>query len=322
MPHRLILLYGSSPGAGKSTLSSRLRQALAAQELPVHWIYEDDVLHLDFFAPVMAYMRGEGAKEMTDACLAATAKLVEAYTHSDTIIITDSILPYYDWLFAAKYDVATVASFSQTLEEQLRPLRPLVVYLQADIATALHRAVAQRGAPWLEGSITFMNRWQANQAAPITNLAEVIAYWQQTDRWKVACLSAWAGEILWLDSALYTAEDCAEQLVSYLGLTPVDSQPVPQQADLYSSLAHYAGHYTLCGDEAPDDQRTLTIRQVDGALWVDLYWPNGCRLVPVNASTLQLEDTSHWLEAADPIHTPGARLHYHYRGKIYVYQKA
>ena len=115
MKHHLILFYGASSGAGKSTLSSRLHQALKQANVPTQWLYEDDVQHLDLFAPVMAYMRGEGYTDMPSACLAATPRLVAAYAEGDTVVIADSILPYYDWLLAAGYDEATLQTFNQQL---------------------------------------------------------------------------------------------------------------------------------------------------------------------------------------------------------------
>jgi hypothetical protein len=78
MKHHLILFYGASSGAGKSTLSSRLHQVLKQANVPTQWLYEDDVQHLDLFAPVMAYMRGEGYTDMPSACLATTANLVKS----------------------------------------------------------------------------------------------------------------------------------------------------------------------------------------------------------------------------------------------------
>ena len=315
--HRLIIVYGASPGTGKSTLSSRLRQALADDGQPVQWLYEDDVLHVDYFAPVMTYMRGEGALEMPDACLAATANLIAACAEGDTIVISDSILPYYDWLFAADYAYPAVSTFSATLYELLRPLHPLVVYLQANVEIALTRAVAQRGAAWLHDNIAFMNTWVANQSQPISDLASAIAYIRRADERKVQLFSEWPGDVFWLDSMVHSAAACVSTLLTYLGLTPVISQDHRSPLD----LQHYVGHYAACDDEPLDNQQNLIITLVEGKLWIDHYWPNGCRLVAKNPRDFQLEDTSHWIEFVELDPKPGMQLCYHYRGKLYTYHK-
>lgn len=318
MKHKLILFYGSSSGAGKSTLSSRLQQALKQATVPVQWLYEDDVQHLDFFAPVMTHMRGEGSLDMPGACLAATANLVEAYANGDTVVVADSILPYYDWLLAAGYDNGTLKPFNQQLQEQVRPLRPLIVYLQADIGTVLQRAVDQRGEQWLRDLIMFMNTWNANKSQPIRDQADVIAYLERNDQQKRQLLAEWTGAILWLDSAQHSIDACAATLWHCLDLAPPAKQ-VQQEAA--ASLARYVGHYTTSDIDPPDGERTLAISLRDGELWANLYWPNGCRLLATDERTFQLQDTSHWLAFVDPVNATEPHLHYHYCGKSYAYQK-
>lgn len=315
--YKLIIVYGSSPGAGKSTLSSRLHQQLQQHHLPVQWLYEDDVVHLDLFAPVVAQMHGESTLGLTDACLVATTRLVDAYAADDTIVITDSILPYFDWLFAVGHDVATLREFSAQLQALLSPMHPLVVYLQADVAMVLQRAVDQRGEEWLRGLVDFMNQWSANKAHPIRYLAEAIAYFQATDQQKVQLLLEWVGDVLWLDSAAYSLEECTARLLNNLELTPVDQPPQIPTPDFRC----YAGNYVTSEEDPPDGKQRLTITLNENALWVDLYWPNGCRLVAEDEHTFQLEDTSHRLVFIEPLASPNRCVHYYYRGKLCTYRE-
>ncbi|MFZ4660577.1 MAG: hypothetical protein ACOYNY_26445 [Caldilineaceae bacterium] len=318
MKHHLILFYGASSGAGKSTLSSRLHQVLKQANVPTQWLYEDDVQDLDLFAPVMAYMRGEGYTDMPSACLAATANLVKSCAGADTIVIADSILPYYDWLLAAGYDDATLHLFNQQLQEQVRPLHPLIVYLQADIATVLQRAVDQRGEQWLRDLILFMNTWAANKNQPIRHQADVIAYLERNDQRKRQLLAEWTGDILWLDSVHHALDSCTATLLNYLALTP----PAGQALQLPSAtLQRYVGQYVTADVDPPDGDRDLTITLRDHELWANLYWPTGCRLAAVDEQRFQLQATSHWLVFVDPVNVTDPHLHYHYCGKIYTYQK-
>ncbi|MEZ4615411.1 MAG: hypothetical protein R2867_07840 [Caldilineaceae bacterium] len=316
MKHKLISFYGASPGAGKSTLSAQLQRQLQQHNLPVRWLYEDDVDHLELFKPVMEHMRGESNLSMPDACLAATANLVAAHADNNTIVITDSILPYYDWLLAANYDETVIKVFSRKLVEQLRPLHPLIVYLQADTATVLQRAVKQRGKPWLHDLITFMNCWNANKAQPITNLADVVAYFQWTDNKKAQYLLECAGDLLWLNSTADSLEECMLQLLDYLELTPLAKQCATLSED---DLKLYVGSYQTDDDQPPDGRQTIVITLLKGELWVDLYWPNGCRLVAENQYSFQLADTSHRLIFTELTAESKRCLYYHYGGKSYTY---
>lgn len=318
MEHQLILFYGSSPGAGKSTLSSRLNQQLTQHNLPVQWIYEDDVLCLDFFQPVVECVQGGGGPELVEACLVATERLVDAYVGTDTIVIADSILPYYDWLLAANIDNEIIGEFSHRLWLLLQPMNPLIIYLQADVEKALKRAVAYRGEAWLERSIVFMNSWGSNQAQPLHNLDDVIAYGQQTDRTKQQLLSQWAGDILRLDSVAQPLEVCVETLLLYLDLR-YSASPSLRSIALVD-CANFVGHYLACDDEPPGNQQTITVSKVADELRVDLYWPNGCRLVPNGNQAFQLQDTSHWVEFVEPKTDASKLLRYHYRGEIYTYE--
>lgn len=315
MKHQFIFFYGSSPGAGKSTLSSRLNQQLSQHNLPVHWIYEDDVLHLEHFIPVVECVQGRSELDLLAACMVATESLVTAYINMDTTVVADSILPYTDWLLAAGIDDLSIAEFSQQLWQLLEPMNPLLIYLQADIATALKRAVDYRGQAWLERSIPNMNTWGANQAQPLRDLADVIAYSERMHKKKVELFSEWKGEILWLDSASHSLEFCVTTMLEYLCLEPSANQ---EYLPSYS-LATYAGQYIAADDESLSEHQTLTVSVKDSELWVDPYWPNGCRLVAEAMHTFRLQDTSHWIQFVEPTIDNPRRLTYHHCGRRYRY---
>ena len=68
MATQLIILYGSSPGAGKSTLASFQFEQYRLRQHPAEWLYEDDVLSLPLFEPVVeAVQRGD--RRLKDAVL-------------------------------------------------------------------------------------------------------------------------------------------------------------------------------------------------------------------------------------------------------------
>jgi len=102
MRRRLIMFVGSSPGAGKSTLSEFLYEQLTCHAIPTQWIYEDDVLYLPSFAQFIKEFQS-GHTDTIDALLAATAAFVDDALDRNTLVITDSIFPCVNWFFAAGY---------------------------------------------------------------------------------------------------------------------------------------------------------------------------------------------------------------------------
>ena len=175
MQHKLIMLAGSSPGAGKSTLSEFLFDQFTRHAIPARWIYEEDILHLDAFEPVVRFFqRGQG--DGIEALLDATDRFVRGALAAPEVVITDSIFPAYTWLFAAGYPRAQIADFSAQLARLLAPLQPLTIYLNSDVATSLTRAVVQRGTAWLDELIATMQTYTYCQTHPVRDIDGVIAF--------------------------------------------------------------------------------------------------------------------------------------------------
>lgn len=321
MKYQLLLFYGSSPGAGKSALSSKLNEQLRRGAVPVEWIYEDDVLVRDCFTPVVECVQGRSELDLIEACSVATEGLMEAYSNSETMIVTDSILPYYDWLLAADYSEDVIAGFSSRLWQKLRPLNPLIIYLNANVEIALKRAVAYRGEAWLERSIAFMNSWGANQAQPLQDLADVIGYDQRTDRAKQRLLSKWVGDVLWLDTIEMPMDECMTKVLSALELEPhIFASDRTEERGQSVNFDDYVGQYHSCNDALRHAVQTISVSIKNDGLWVDLYWPNGCRLVSEGEGVFRLQNTSHWLAFEKLGHEHRMQIRYHCRGEVIIYQ--
>src|SRR5215213_6967385 len=123
MQHRLIIFTGSSPGAGKSTLSRQLFEQVTAHNIAAHWLHEDDIAEtLGRFAP--AINNGEPTAEML---LQASSALVEAWGTQKKMWIIDSYLPGFYYLYG-RYPDSDIEVFSKNLHSILSPLQPLVIY--------------------------------------------------------------------------------------------------------------------------------------------------------------------------------------------------
>ena len=57
MQTKLILFYGPGSGSGKSTLSRLIHDVLQQEGVRTKYIAENDVLHLEAFAPYVAEVK-------------------------------------------------------------------------------------------------------------------------------------------------------------------------------------------------------------------------------------------------------------------------
>ena len=314
MQHKLIMMMGSAPGAGKSTISEFLFDQFTRHAIPTRWIYEEDILHLDAFEPVVqAFQQGQG--DAIEALLTTTRRFVHEAVQAEEVIITDSIFPAYTWLFAAGYSRARIAGFSAQLAQLLVPLNMLTIYLDSDVATSLARAVAQRGEAWLEGLITTMQAYTYSQTHPIRGRDDVVAFSEKVRRLSLKLLSCWPHAALVLDTTSTPLERIATVLLRQFGLSELDAPPRPTVTE----LQRYVGRY-LPRDSA--ETAPVEIRLAGDALVIDAYWPNGCRLIPEAPGKFRLQSTNRRvIFTGQPLAGPG-RLAYIYGGNMHYYDKA
>ena len=313
MQHKLIMLAGSSPGAGKSTLAELLFDQFTRHQLPTRWIYEEDILYLDAFRPVVQAFQDDQANAMA-AILATTAEFVQESLRADLVTITDSIFPCYTWLFAADYSPPAIAAFSRQLAQLLQPLQPLIIYLDSDVARCLDRAVAQRGRQWLDELMVAMQGYTYCQSQPIQDRDDVVAFFQATSQLSRDLLTEWPHPVLMVDTTIAPLAQVAIQLLDHFALTPPATVAMPAPDELQRYVGRYIAHDTTA-DPAP-----LEIRLVDHTLWVDRYWPNGCRLVAESAARFRLQSTSQRISFDPPAGEP-RWLTYSHSGREDLYNR-
>lgn len=292
LEHNLIIFCGSSPGAGKSTLSSFLYEQLLLRDTPVKWIYENDILYLNEFQEFIKDVQS-GNPELIHSLLDASKNFVDRYRDGTSILITDSIFPCFNWLIATGYYThEQIVGFGQQLENVLHPLNPLIIYLDVDQELSLNRAVKQRGQKWLDDTIVSMNGY--NQGKPLKSLDDVVTYFRMAGDLSLMWLKDWDSEILLLDS---THTDIAELQTIILDKLELDAVELPVQK-IAESLHTLIGTYRL-HDKVTSDVTEITVELIDGKLKVNAYWPNGCNLVAESAALFRLENTSHRIRFQD-----------------------
>lgn len=146
---RLIAIFGSSPGVGKSTECERLHRELVAEGLRVDRFAEEEIRTRASFAPVWSSFERAGVvpPELFLSCTEDYVKwlLTEGYD----VAITDALIPYTPSLFGFGLGEAAVAEFLVALRGVLTPVDFELRYLDGDPEAALRRAAAREGGDWL-----------------------------------------------------------------------------------------------------------------------------------------------------------------------------
>lgn len=193
MHHRLIMVSGSSPGAGKSTASEALARQLARHGSPCRWLSEGELLRMDGFAQFDEAV-GSNDPDAIEVLLAAARTVTSKAVGSEETWITDALLPGFFWL-CGRYPPDRVAAFSSDVAQVLAPLRPLIVYLEVDVARAIARATQARGAQWLELLVRAVQRWRVPYCpdTPLRTFDDVLRFFWWLNQQTLELLARWPG---------------------------------------------------------------------------------------------------------------------------------
>ena len=314
--HRLIIFYGSSPGAGKSTLSSYLQEQFHLHGVPVKWIYEEDVLHLEVFQEVVEDIQN-GNQNLMDTLLNTSARFVEAQLKRDEVVITDSIFPYFNWLIATDFfSYKQIEAFGRRLEHILAPLNPFLIYLDVDQQLALSRAVEQRGQEWLDDTLVRVNKYGCNQDTPLQNVEDVASYFKMTGDQSMTWLKKWKIDQLILDATHETIEELKAKVLNQWDFENINPKHSPER----TSLPIFAGVYVAEeDDESP--QKKLIIEVKGTVLRVNTYWPKGCELVWEVDDDFRLKDTNYYIRFEKFQDGIPQRLAYDNQSQVHCYRR-
>jgi thymidylate kinase len=164
MDNRLIMITGSAPGAGKSTLMSKIAKSLRDRDVSVLEVDEDALwgkrqlgrspIDLTAVWPEFRELLHEPRPQTSPTAAAVLHTFQRIQNRADpqaTVWIQDwSWLDLGTMVLGSKTDEHRLAAFSNALRSLAEPLNPAVLYLRINPETALRRAVAERGSVWFE----------------------------------------------------------------------------------------------------------------------------------------------------------------------------
>lgn len=208
-PKVLILVTGSVPGAGKSSLAASLAAAIEADGRRVELFREDDIRSHPAFSGVMREFDGAGEVRPGTLVAAAADYVTAARDARAEVFVLDALFPYLPSLLAWGYGDDEIAAFFARLAAVLDGFAVLEVHLVADARTALARAGQREGGDWLENHVGKVSRYRT--ARQVATLDDVVAYYAAAARrsqallarapWPVACICAGGGEAATLAKA-------------------------------------------------------------------------------------------------------------------------
>jgi hypothetical protein len=168
---RLVAVFGVSPGIGKSTLAELLARR-RAPESRVDLFHEEDILSRAEFAEVAEQFRTSGVVDLS-VLLDASARFVSSARKFD-VVVTDALFPFVPSLLAWGHDEHDIRTFVGALHDVLRPLDPVVVFLDGDAAEALQRASVRSGAGWLTSFIAKLGTYMVEPR--VRDFADAVHY--------------------------------------------------------------------------------------------------------------------------------------------------
>jgi hypothetical protein len=167
----IVALSGVAPAVGVSTLADGLREAFVSRGRTVDLVEEDEVLTRPVFAPMARELTVTGlcAVGTMAACVSDFAR--ESAKSGVDVVICDSLFPFVRSLSDWDYGEIAIDGFLAECTEALTPLPFTLVYLDADIGTALQHAAEREPAGWLEWYLASLIREEQPSTKPPLDVA-------------------------------------------------------------------------------------------------------------------------------------------------------
>jgi thymidylate kinase len=198
----LILVTGSVPGVGKSSLATGLAAAFDADNRRVELFREEDIRSNVAFRQVMYEFDSVGEVQRATLLSAAADYLTSVRERGSDVVVLDALLPYLPSLLAWGYTDDDIAKFFDRLAELFDGFAVLELHLVANPRVALARAAEREGGAWLENHIAKVSRFTSMRR--ISTLDDVLAFYRDATArsqsllarspWPVAQIDATAGQ--------------------------------------------------------------------------------------------------------------------------------
>lgn len=142
-----LLIVGTGPGTGKSTVAAALHDRLEHNGVPVLCWYETEVLQQPEFAQFFQLFRN-GDPAMVAALQVAVDSYLSNHVDAEQMFVAESLLPFVRWLLLGAVSDTAIDEYCHWLVQRLAPRSPTLLVLRCDRNAATERATADRGQHW------------------------------------------------------------------------------------------------------------------------------------------------------------------------------
>ncbi|MBI1742194.1 hypothetical protein HYR54_03900 [Candidatus Acetothermia bacterium] len=147
-PNSVLLVYGAGSGLGKSTLACALVQWMESRGLSTRLFSEECATEHPAFRAYVRQVQTGNAGDAATLLKCCDRFIAELLNSSADVVVLDSLLPCWDWLYSAGASDEVVADFTDDLKALLSKLRPVLLLVEGDVDQALERAIEDRGIEW------------------------------------------------------------------------------------------------------------------------------------------------------------------------------
>jgi hypothetical protein len=205
------MVTGATAGLGKTSVAHGVAARFAAANHQVEVFEEADILERAEFADVMSTFRSGEAATLDQLLVAAGRYAYTCRRSPATVFVQDMLFPYLPSLLAWGYADEEIEDFLSALHDRLRGFTVVQVHLRGDASTAIKRAAAREGGPWLDWMIAKVAGY-ADLDFPVDDLVGAVRYFEDAERrtlrllesapWIVHVVDADAGEAGALQAAM------------------------------------------------------------------------------------------------------------------------
>ena len=154
----IVAVSGVAPAVGTSTLARGLRDWFTASGLRVDLVEEDEVLTRPVFAPMARELAVTGACGISTLSECITAFAAATADSDVDIVVCDSLFPFVRSLSDWDNGEIAIDGFLAQCTDAIAPMPFTLVYLDADLPSALGRAAGREPEGWLQWYVSNLTR--------------------------------------------------------------------------------------------------------------------------------------------------------------------
>lgn len=274
---KLVIVTGMS-GTGKSSTSQQLAKQYEFNSIPHRWIHEeieDHPIRRKGEFTVDSLETEEGMAQNVVEMYARWKALADEIEQSGLVYIMEgcfyqSIIRYF---FASCYSEEQIKHYYSHVLQILHKLNPTIVFLyRSDVKASFQKAFQVRGEQWQK----LILDWEGEgyfKRNPYQGDDSIFAMWEKYQQLSDEHFDQYQGNKIKLLTADGQWNKHIKELTEFMELTYV-----PIETPSGSNPEQYAGAYSI---ELGGQQRLLTFKVVDGALYGQTSWWSNMALIPL-----------------------------------------